>query len=421
MAKIEKMLVCVDSKDTKAGGTGKDHNKFYRASYANGTIYYEYGRIGQTSTKGQKGGSEADYEKLIRSKMKKGYVEVDVHQSEDLSVTANKDERVVKAIAADPQVEAVVKQLVAVNKHDLFEGKFDLTIDVDGAIRTHIGVLTSKTINKARTLLNRILKGEMDLIKEYFILIPHVVPIGTPLTQIVSDWEDEKRVFNQLAQSVTDYEENKDKQAKVEIADDEFASLFSVKLTPASADEINQIKAFFDKTKNDQHYGASRMKVVDALVINYSDEEVAKYENVHAKLGNVQQLWHGTTAQNVLNILRKGLFCPKETDRTYGITGRMFGNGVYLSDQSTKSLNYSRGGWGQQNNSDISFMFLTDTAMGREFKPKEGTHRMGDIPRLARDGGYDSITVEAGNYVRNNEMIVWDTDQIRLRYLVMFK
>ena len=55
-------------------------------------------------------------------------------------------------------------------------------------------------------------------------------------------------------------------------------------------------------------------------------------------VGNVQELWHGTRAGNLLSILRAGFTIPPAN--APHVTGRMFGNGVYFSDQSTKSLNY---------------------------------------------------------------------------------
>ena len=158
-----------------------------------------------------------------------------------------------------------------------------------------------------------------------------------------------------------------------------------------------------------------------ALAIEYNDEEEAHYTAVQNKVGNVKQLWHGTTAQNVLNILRTGLFCPKSNDSRYGITGRMFGDGVYLSDQSTKALNYACGFWGHVSKGNATYMFLADTAMGNEYQPNNSIARH-QIPSNARQGGYDSIYITGGTQgVINNEMIVWNTEQIRLSYLVIFE
>lgn len=421
MATITKTLVCVDSADRKAGGSGSDHNKYYKASFDGSTIYYEYGRIGATCTKGQKAGTRASYDKLINSKLKKGYIEVDTHEGKDMGQSANKDERVAKAIAQDPEVEAFVKKLVEANTHDLFDGKYKLEMTASGAVKTDIGVLTSNTITKAEGLLKRIMKGEHTLIKEYFTYIPHYVRIGQPLASVVTDWEHEKELFDVLKQHVADYEKNLENEKDVAIDDEAFKGLFKLKLRAATTDELNSIKRMFDETKQDRHHRASQKQVKAALAIEYNDEEEAHYTTVQNKIGNVKQLWHGTTAQNVLNILRTGLFCPKSNDSRYGITGRMFGDGVYLSDQSTKALNYACGFWGHASKGNATYMFLADTAMGNEYRPANDIARH-QIPSNARKGGYDSIYIKGGTQgVINNEMIVWNTEQIRLSYLVIFE
>lgn len=419
---IAKTLVCVDSKDRSSGGNGSDHNKYYKASFDGAIIRYEYGRIGMLGTKGQKPGTLQSYNKLINSKLKKGYVEIETHEGVSAGELANKDERIVKAIAQDPAVEAFVKRLVAVNTHDLFDGKYNVRMTASGAVETDIGILTSGTIAKAESLLKRIMKGEKALIAQYFTYIPHHVSIGQPLSNVVRDWEHEKELFEVLKKQVLDYEANLQHQATVQIDDTEFENLFKLKLRAATADELAKITKLFDKTKNERHHrNAARKTVKAALAIEYNDDEEKMYKQVQTEIGNVKQLWHGTTSQNVLNILRTGLFCPKSSDSRYGITGRMFGDGVYLSDQSTKALNYACGYWGHSSADKAAYMFLAETAMGREYRPGDSVSRR-HIPENARKGRYNSIYIKGGTQsVLNNEMIVWNTDQIRLSYLVIFE
>ena len=99
------------------------------------------------------------------------------------------------------------------------------------------------------------------------------------------------------------------------------------------------------------------------------------------------------------------------------ITGRMYGDGVYFSDQSTKSLNYATGSAPGQygGGSQRKFMLVNDVAMG---KPYMATRSFsGGCPR-----GYDSTFAKAGSSgVRNNEMIVYRTSQVRPTYLCEFK
>jgi poly [ADP-ribose] polymerase len=129
------------------------------------------------------------------------------------------------------------------------------------------------------------------------------------------------------------------------------------------------------------------------------------------KVGNVVELWHGTKASNLLSILKCGLIIPPSNASF--CTGRMFGNGIYFSDQSTKSLNYAYGYWSGRTDNNC-FMFLADVAMGKHYVPKSaGEH----LPKP----GYDSTYAKAGvSGVINNEMIVYKTYQVNLRFLVEF-
>ena len=134
------------------------------------------------------------------------------------------------------------------------------------------------------------------------------------------------------------------------------------------------------------------------------------FEAEGRKIGGVQELWHGTKASNVLSILKSGFYIPP-TNAPY-VTGRLFGNGVYFANSSTKSLNYAYGYWdGKRDNN--CFMFLCDVAMGSHYTPKYGEA----LPKP----GFDSTWAKAGESgVQNDELIVYNTNQIEPRFLIEF-
>jgi poly [ADP-ribose] polymerase len=110
--------------------------------------------------------------------------------------------------------------------------------------------------------------------------------------------------------------------------------------------------------------------------------------------------------------LKNGYIIPKASG-SIAITGRMFGDGIYFSDQSTKSLNYASGYWGG-GRSQRCFMIFNDVAMGREHIPRSSIR---SIPR-----GYDSCFAKAGQSgVMNNEMIVYRTSQVKPTFLCEFR
>ena len=91
----------------------------------------------------------------------------------------------------------------------------------------------------------------------------------------------------------------------------------------------------------------------------------------------------------------------------------MFGNGVYFSDQSTKSLNYAYGYWDGKHENNC-FMLLNDVAMGKSFTPSGPSS---NLPKLGSDSTFAQVEKSG---VLNNEMIVYKTSQINPKYLVEF-
>lgn len=131
------------------------------------------------------------------------------------------------------------------------------------------------------------------------------------------------------------------------------------------------------------------------------------------RAGNVQELFHGSRNANIVGIMSKGLLM-----RPPGvvITGSMFGNGIYFADQSSKSTQYSMGGWsGTKNRHNNAYLFLADVALGRVMKYSTAQSHLSSAPR-----GYHSVMGEKGSHLLHNEFIIYSIRQHRLRYLVDF-
>lgn len=158
-----------------------------------------------------------------------------------------------------------------------------------------------------------------------------------------------------------------------------------------------------------------------------SETELFKqYENLH----NRQLLWHGTRIANVVGILSTRF----QLNPSAVITGKMFGNGVYFANASTKSAGYIG-----TNKDNIGFMFLCEIALGT---PKKETNA---VSYTGKPVGYDSVH-GVGQWQPNqeshiikqdgliipvgklqdagrsgllyDEFIVYDTAQIKMKYLL---
>lgn len=135
---------------------------------------------------------------------------------------------------------------------------------------------------------------------------------------------------------------------------------------------------------------------------------------------NVGMLFHGTRSVNVPGIIREGLRLPKQLVGVV-ITGAMFGPGVYWADDWKKSAGYTslRGSYWSSGGGSVAgrhaFMFIADVALGNP--------HVASGPRgyTSPPAGHHCVFGKAGHsQVMNNEWIVFDTAQNRLRYLVEF-
>lgn len=129
-------------------------------------------------------------------------------------------------------------------------------------------------------------------------------------------------------------------------------------------------------------------------------------------MDNIKELWHGTKTVNLLSILKSGLLMPKYSPGA--TTGYMYGMGLYFALQSTKSLNYCDGMYwnNQQRNDNLIYMFVADVAMGNYQVPRGSTSKN-------PDKGFDSYWAKSGQSgVMNDEIIVFNNNQIKLKYLL---
>ncbi|NET89908.1 MAG: hypothetical protein F6K45_17740 [Kamptonema sp. SIO1D9] len=129
---------------------------------------------------------------------------------------------------------------------------------------------------------------------------------------------------------------------------------------------------------------------------------------------NVKLHWHGTKASNILSILEQGLIIPPVN--AIQCTGRMFGKGIYGSEQSTKALNYATNYWNQSGgNNQRVYMLLCEFALGKAYSP---TNLNVSFPV----SGYDSTYVQPGTAnIINQESIVYSPEQVNIKYLCEFE
>lgn len=406
-------------------------NKFWEVSIAeDGVVSSRNGRVGSKGQERKLGQGEALFNRKIREKERKGYKFIEVVgapsrgavNSEDLATAA--EEQIGRG---DPVIVGLVRELAQINRHQLLAatgGQMDIDLST-GIISTPVGVVTVQNLKDARELLGKIepyvTKDNFDsprfitTLEDYLMLVPQKVGARAGWHRdFLTDVEaltSQGQLLDQLEASIDVAQERV--KAAADAPDAPVQSIFDVKMT-VSEDLVlrKRIESLYAAGRSNRH-ASHRLTPARIFEVSLGNMD-REYEADGAKLGGVQELWHGTRAHNLLSILKSGLIIPKSSGSIH-VTGRMFGDGLYFSDQSTKSLNYAYGYWDGGARDDRCFMFLADVAMGKPCHPtKTGRN-------VTPEKGYDSVYARGGkDHVMNNEMIVYRTSQARLKYLVEF-
>lgn len=426
-----KKFVCVEFGET-------NNNKFWEYTiYDDGTALTKWGRVGGRSA--EKMTTERDALTKMRKKTNpnnkpdKRYTEVLVAEgvcsSSTSSVVGSSSlKAIVKKdiVIKDPIVQDLFDCLVKENVHDIVQASGgSITYDASLAqFTTPLGVILPEQVRDARDLLdemaNYVVNGKHGSVvlarklNEYLRLIPHSVGMKKITPELILPdamaLQTENNLLDGLTASFDDIQSGA--IAATGKKDVVQPKLFDVTLDVVRDRAlITRIKKYFNDTKLNMHVTAGySVKKVYEIKIGAMD---TAFEKVGLPIGNVKELWHGTKCSNLLSILKIGLIIPRSSSGH--VTGRMFGDGLYFSDQSTKALNYATNFWQGGGSTRRIFMFLADVAMGKSYVPSSWGR---DFPRK----GYDSTFAKGGKSgVSNNEMIVYQTNQANLKYLIEFE
>jgi poly [ADP-ribose] polymerase len=132
----------------------------------------------------------------------------------------------------------------------------------------------------------------------------------------------------------------------------------------------------------------------------------------------VKRYWHGSRNQNWFNIIQSGLLI-----RPSGAihTGSMFGDGIYFANKAQKSINYSslRGSYWTGGTDNKGFLALYKVHVGNEKKIKHHNSSCYSLNYSKVKGeGYDSVYAQGGADLRNDEFIVYKSEQSTIEYLI---
>lgn len=338
-------------------------------------------------------------------------------QAETKKIATKKiSKRDIDTSSYDKTVAKLIEQLIDENVHNITTNtSIKYTA---GGFSTELGPVTPDHVERAREPLkelNKLMgkKGRVeptrevrDLNSAFFSLIPK--PFSRKITEadMVLDAKALQNEFDILDQLATGVQMGSAMQGS---ASQQINALGTEIEIVKDRAEFDRIKGYIEGTKGHNHHDASRYKIRRIFKIRIPEERT-RYERYGKQKGNLQEVFHGSANSNLLSILKGGLIVPPVT--ASHVCGRMFGNGAYFANCSTKSLNYSTGFWGSRRTKyDNIFLFVADLALGNYYTAHSAMPN--GTPK-----GYDSIWAKRGRSLIHDELITPNLEQQTLTHLV---
>lgn len=199
----------------------------------------------------------------------------------------------------------------------------------------------------------------------------------------------------------------------------------------------NIISTYITNTHGSTHH--KKAELVDIYDLSRNKEPACVQETLK-KIGNRQLLWHGSRMTNFCSIIKNGLILNPETLGVF-ITGKMFGSGLYLASSFSKSFNYCA----SDTSGGYACLLLCEAALGKQLEKTQSDSYLSPA-KLKVAGNYNStwgkgqntpsgfinygdMIVPNGKLQKSStntcliydEYIVYDTNQVSLKYLVIVK
>lgn len=395
-------LICV---------TEENNNKFYNMTEnSDGSISVERGRIGLTNVPEFYAAGKTTFERLLNSKLKKGYKDVTSLKMVNEAIHSTTDK--LNGIN-DVEVKKLINFLLKCSKETVKENYSVSTADVTITQINKAQKLINKTTEFAKIGSNRYMLNSILL--ELYATIPrnmkHVKDHLMDSLSTIHDIDNlrklidnEQSLLSTLESQILTNTQTNNTSSK-NILEEMNIEIFT-ETDQKMLDKINHFLG--DNAK----YCKNIFKVTNKNTQSRFDSFVNKSSNKTTKL-----LWHGSRNENWIGILQKGLMIRPSN---VVITGAMFGNGIYFANRAQKSIGYSslKGSYWTNGSESKGFIALFSVHTGNEKIIKSHDSSCGRLHEQANKGKFDSVFAVKGVDLKNDEIITYNTDQSTISYII---
>lgn len=389
--------------------TEENNNKFYNMKdLGNGTFEVQYGRVEKTCQ--TETYNSAMWEKKYKEKIKKGYKDVThlyasvVTTASGNSITPITNAEVKRLMDA---LQAYAKKSIATNytvtsdkvtEAQVTEAQNVLTSLVQSV---RIGISASQ-LNSRLLELYHIIPRQMANVKNHLF---NDVKNQNDVNEVTKQLQKEQDILDVMAGQVALNKQNPTTTTQPsqtildqlglkmeEVTDSKIIS----KVQKMMGDNYRQLKKVF--------------AVVNVKTQSAFDMHLAKATNKQCEL-----FWHGSRNENWFNILSTGLLI-RPAGAVY--TGSMFGDGIYFASKFQKSYGYTSasGSYWAKGSSNTAYLALYNVNVGKQYIVDSSDSSL-NYSKL-QNKGFDSTYAKAGRSLRNDEYIIYKSQQCTIQYLV---
>ncbi len=396
--------------------TEMNNNKYYNmVDNGDGTMTVTYGRVGKNPTTMKY--DIYEWDRIYRQKTGKGYKDVTDLYRQQASTGKYK-------AMDDDEIETLITQLQ--NKSRQFTGKY---YDNSVTVTQEMLIEAQDILNDAALCVGKNTAGNLNDFNKYLLKLFSTLPrmMGDVRSSLCSTGEPKE--MQHILQREQDLIDNLKAQAvtarqQLTVADDKtICDALGIVVSKCSSDDM---KIITDNLVDlDSRYKLNRAWVVRNNARDEGFDEYLKNNGLKNNNKNVKTYWHGTGTENVFSIMATALQLNPSNAK---ITGKMFGNGIYSAPKAKKSLGYTSlaGSYWKGGSDDRGYMFLNAVITGNTLDVYDNNEIHNGIRIYNLDGDsfssklseYHSVYAHAGSALRNDEVIVYNQNQVASRYLV---
>lgn len=333
-------------------------------------------------------------------------------------------------------------QLIS-NKNMMQQSLISLNLDMK---KMPLGKIGKPQITRAREIMGEITAniGKQvslsDLSSQFYTLIPYTVGRRVPPiidnTEIIGKYMNLLDELEHIVATATIINTSNTDTDKIHPLDKVYNEL-NTEIAPIEKNGKmwNMINEYI-KIAGTHKYN---IQLIDIFEINRIGEKEAFEQNCGG-IDNHVLLWHGSGLSNWCSIMKNGFRLPNTLNGVV-LTGWMFGPGTYFSNMFSKSFGYTR--FGDFDN--YACLLLSEVALGKQYKITKAeydinfnklqtkgcnsTYGMGKTTVMEKYTIDGNVSVPAGDIKKvpfdssllYDEFIVYNTQQIKQRYMVIVK